>query len=369
MNMQLQKRARHDDLADIIRHEVKTEYQPGRQLPGMRELAKRFDVSLNTLRVALLVLEKEGLLTLRQGRGVYVREQKNVLRIGVFVENDILRPNISIYHTSLPGALRRYFRDQGALPRVYIGTGQLGKPGDDNADWDLLEDLNAGRLDGVALCGCLRKPWYSIAEKLAIPVVGDSHYCYNSVAVDFFAIFRDGLRRLHAAGCRRIAVMSWMDLEAVGQLALVFDALGLERRPKWMRRDFEPLLPGAGWSEFREIWTAYREKPDGLLVCDDILFRDTVSAILELGIRVPDQLRIVTHANSGVDLLAPFPLTVAEVDTEDLAARMGDMLLKLICHEPVPEPQARLPIKWRENAAQWESASSVQSHGVVPERG
>lgn len=51
-------------------------YSTGSRLPGEAELAARHQVSRNTLRQALLLLEEEGLIARAQGRGTYVTYEK-----------------------------------------------------------------------------------------------------------------------------------------------------------------------------------------------------------------------------------------------------------------------------------------------------
>src|SRR5260370_3741671 len=46
--------------------------QPGRRLPGLRELAETIGVNLNTVRAVYHRLEQEALLETQQGSGTYV---------------------------------------------------------------------------------------------------------------------------------------------------------------------------------------------------------------------------------------------------------------------------------------------------------
>ena len=55
------------------------EYPPGSRLPGERDLAERFGVSRVTVREAEIALEARGLLSIRTGSGVYVRQPADVL--------------------------------------------------------------------------------------------------------------------------------------------------------------------------------------------------------------------------------------------------------------------------------------------------
>jgi GntR family transcriptional repressor for pyruvate dehydrogenase complex len=54
----------------ILHHELR----PGEQLPGHRELAARFDVSLGSVREAISMLVSAGMLQTRAGRGTYVSD-------------------------------------------------------------------------------------------------------------------------------------------------------------------------------------------------------------------------------------------------------------------------------------------------------
>jgi DNA-binding FadR family transcriptional regulator len=54
----------------IIHHELR----PGQQLPGHRDLAAQFDVSLGSVREAISMLVSSGLVETRAGRGTYVTD-------------------------------------------------------------------------------------------------------------------------------------------------------------------------------------------------------------------------------------------------------------------------------------------------------
>ena len=59
------------------------EYPAGSRLPSERELAERFSVSRPTIREAVIALEAQGVVTVKTGSGVYVRErQPELLNLG-----------------------------------------------------------------------------------------------------------------------------------------------------------------------------------------------------------------------------------------------------------------------------------------------
>jgi DNA-binding LacI/PurR family transcriptional regulator len=115
-----------------------------------------------------------------------------------------------------------------------------------------------------------------------------------------------------------------------------------------VRQGLNPAVIGAGWEEFRDLWLALEEKPDGLLVCDDCLLDDVCVAIRTMKISVPDDLMIVTHANKGSGRTCPFPVWALEFDPDAFADQAAKMLLKLINSEPLTERHVVLPATLRE---------------------
>ena len=308
-------------------------------MPPVRELAAEVGVSVMTLRAAQTLLARDGLLEIRHGSGVYLTEQARPRWIGIYTALDILSPRTSSFHTLMPRALRRFLCQNGFEAGIYIGELQAGEREEGPSDPRFRADVAAGRLDGVAILNAPNSTgWADWVAGLQIPAVG-VHTPYG-VEVSYDAMVREGVKRLHAHGCRRIAMLSWYwALDGLRRpLRDTLAELNLDYYPEWVRRDLHPMLSGAGWEEFREMWTARREKPDGLLVADDMLFNEAQIAIREMGIRVPDRLRIVTHANKGADRRYPFPVTLAQFDPERYAELLGEMMLKRLRGEAVEHP-------------------------------
>jgi GntR family transcriptional regulator len=72
---------RYAQVADVLRDRINNgTYEPGDQLPSQRELREEFDISVPTAKAAIAQLVSEGLVRAHQGRGVFVRETKELLR-------------------------------------------------------------------------------------------------------------------------------------------------------------------------------------------------------------------------------------------------------------------------------------------------
>ena len=75
--MPIQKKTNrlYQRVANTLAREIRAEkFVPAQRLPAERDLAQRFDVSRPTIREAIIALEITGLVDVRKGSGVYVRE-------------------------------------------------------------------------------------------------------------------------------------------------------------------------------------------------------------------------------------------------------------------------------------------------------
>ncbi|MFF1482853.1 GntR family transcriptional regulator [Streptomyces sp. NPDC058301] len=76
-------RPRSQQIADDLRQAIRTgTYEPGEKLPSQRTLAVQYGAARNTVDEALSILSREGLITSQQGRGVFVREKRTLIRLG-----------------------------------------------------------------------------------------------------------------------------------------------------------------------------------------------------------------------------------------------------------------------------------------------
>jgi hypothetical protein len=306
----------------------------GGRLPPVRILSAELGISVPTLRAAQLRLAKERLLEIRHGSGVYLTERARTKWIGIYTAFDILQPRTSSFHTLVPYALRNYFKTQGFIPELYLGQSMPGDLEQGPSSQRFVGDVANGRLAGVVIQNAPETSgWLQYIEELSIPAVG-SNTAYH-VDSGYVEMVGQAVRHLHRQGCRRIAMLSYAPEAGRDELEKALARVHLPLHTEWIRHDLHPMLSGAGWEEFREIWMARREKPDGLLVTDDVLFDEARVAIQELGIRVPEQLRIVTHANKGAVRRYPFPVTEVQFDPERYATLIGCMMMKRLRGEAV----------------------------------
>jgi DNA-binding LacI/PurR family transcriptional regulator len=356
MNNPVKKLSIVDELVKAIRSEI-GKAKPGDLLEPIDGIAKRYRVSTNSVRMALLLLANEGLVSLRQGRGSYVAEPPPAERVIALLSNyDIRQLGISWFYTGLVHSLRNFFHSRHYCVRLYIGEAVKSEDANSLLCPDFLRDMAENQIMGVAAVATMPcAPLMQAIQPGQIPIVfeGIRGPFIHGVEADRAGMIRDAVQALAQNGRTKIAFMGWGNPSESGRTTLSEElaARGLSCRADWIRHDLPPYQPGAGWAELREIWAAGPEKPDGLIVSDDVLFSDAVKAILELGIRVPEQLTVVTIDNKRSGLFYPFPVIRMELDVDEYARRMGEILLRVMRKEAVDPAQCLVKYRMRQAAA------------------
>lgn len=342
-----------DQLANVMREEIRADFVVGRKLEPLRALAARFHVSPTTLRQALVLLVREGSLQARQGAGYFVAERTTTQHVGILLELDLAMPTVSRFWPLVMQRVRHGLREAGVRCRLYAGD---QRPGENEClpCQDFLEDLEEDRLSGlVVIFGTLTPEIAETLRRRSVPMVGNCrNYPYN-VCLDYAGLVSEATRRLLAEGRRKLAFMEWCPMPDPKPRSDLFNAFtrqlalhGATLNERWVRHDLHPHAIGAGWEEFREIWMSDLEKPDGLIVADDMLCQGAMQAIQELGIRVPEQLSIVTHGNKDSGVKYPFSVPVLECDPDAYAQAMVELMVGQLRHEPLEQSQINIPFRW-----------------------
>ncbi len=336
------RRQQVERVAEALRGRLQEATRTEGRLPPVRTLALELGASVPTVRAAQSLLAREGLIEVRHGAGVYVSDRVLTRRVGIYSETDLLQPRTSTYHREVVRGMRQFFEEQGMQAEIYMGKTVFGGQPDQPTCQRFLEDVAAGRLDGVVFTQVPHeKEWCQWVVGFPLPAVGTR--CRYDVEMDLQEMMRMGVEALVAKGCRHLALLAWG--ASADLFASCLASHGLEYRARWVRCDLQPNLAGAGWQELRELWSAYREKPDGLLILDDVLAEDAAKAMAELRIRIPEQLWVVTHANKGGEFGFPFPATRLEVDPAEEARALGVMMLDVLDGRTVEQPKKLLQAK------------------------
>lgn len=124
-------------IASALRHRIETGYwQPRQKISTLEQLEREFEVARVTVRLAIELLENEGLVHRQQGRGTFVADKvqnKHWLRLETSWESLIspIKGNVpKIIKVDNPPAAPTLVEDDGALANEYVFLRSLQLKGD-----------------------------------------------------------------------------------------------------------------------------------------------------------------------------------------------------------------------------------------------
>lgn len=302
--------------------------KPGELLGKEAEFVKRFGVSLVTVRQALGHLERDGVVERQHGLGTFVPETPLPRRhIGILHEADPTHPELSPYFPKLAQEIRRALSNLGLPSRAYYGFAHPYAPdaGPLTCE-DILTDLRLDRISGlIVLRNTSRSVWEGIKQIHGLPLL-DGKLRWNEGWSSKTTFIRQALKHFKARGRRRLAVLAWENPDLLfkpfyTELCVLAEEAGIEIDDRLLDLTAEAGQAGMGWERFRDLWRNTRNKPDGLIVLDDMLFHDCQKAITDLKIAVPRQLDIVVSSSDAMRLNPLFPITVAQARTSRVAEK------------------------------------------------
>ena len=319
-------------IAEVLAKEITAHHRPGDALETVQVLASRFEVSVATIRNALLILSKDGIVESIHGSGTYVREAQPLRHVAVLTQMDAANFHKLYFFWRVIQFVNDELEKKGIPSRCYTGYGRAGVHAPSKLSLDFLHSLHKNMLTGVVCVGVDEQSHLpDVCERQGVPIVG-MHGSAFQVAIDFEGMIRAGLKELAVQGKKRVALfanqLASPDLTAFIQQEA--ELLGMESRREWIHTDLIASRNSGGWASFKSMWSGFGVKPDGIVCLDDILFSDIFMALIELGIQVPSQLSVVTHANRGSGLHYPIPVTFLEFDPDIHGKMLTASLLDLM---------------------------------------
>jgi DNA-binding LacI/PurR family transcriptional regulator len=289
---------------------------PGIKLPTFQELCRQFSVSRTTLERALEPLERRGLLSRRQGSGIYVEPAIRLKTVGVAFGGDIFGEQFSPFWRLLLESSRAQVGQRPLTARAYLDVentkGGLG------GHTQLLEDLEFRRLDGLLIFAPPSDTeigrWL---DGFGVPRV--SLGAWGSpwhVLFDVRRFARLAAEVLAGRPLRRIALLGHGIMSDQALIAESLHAVGLGdvELDDWSYETWSPRIPEAGSHEHCAYETARRRiadraltpLPDAIISMEDTMTRGVSFALQEAGLQPGGDRPIVTIENRGSMVLCPF---------------------------------------------------------------
>ncbi len=325
------------------------ELAPASHIPSNARLARQFGAGICTVQTALAALEREGLIERRQKLGTFVRSrQPRLSRVGLYFNDNFWKlPDMDFYRM-LYGHLQQLLSREKISFQLYLAEQKLQISRKLPAA--LLQDARRGEIQAV-IAPLIERVDPGIIAELAVPlVVVPGYYGATAQAVQDYrpTLFRKVAQYFRERNCRRAALFSVLDPEdfVVFQQALEEQDLSID--PAWScplpERRPGDSIERIGYEAARERLTR-SPPPDGLFLYPDTFARGVIPALLQAGVRIPEQCRLAIHLNEGMRLLVPFPFLAVVTDPAEVALALVRHAQGLVSGHPVPPRALNLSLE------------------------
>lgn len=216
----------HRQLERLLHQSIQADYPPGSRIPSEVELAKKFDVSLQTTRRALAELVRQGILTRRRGLGSFVNPPAATRPIALLCDEDLSAMEHPYATLRLIRECQALLEERGCGYRLFLGhaspeqeTGVTSAP--------FLQGIEQRAFSAVIALSPLPAAFRTRCVKEGVPLVGRvPSESGTTIAGDLCGFFKKTADALRQLGCERLFVMG------EGSLWLAGDA-SFSAYPPW----------------------------------------------------------------------------------------------------------------------------------------
>ena len=332
-------------IADSLRQEIeKGRYNGGQPLPTEQFLCQRFQISRQTVRRALSLLEEEGLITRRQGSGSHLRERaepeelphRSIAVVTTYI-SDYIFPSI------LRG-MERVLAANGSAPLLFATQNQVA-----TERKTLQALLTIKELDGVLVEGsktALPNPNLDLYRKLIDRgvrlVFFNGTYPELSGCPCVLADNYDGGRQLvnylHQKGHQNIAGVFKNDdmqgtqryagyIQALRELELPFE----DKQVCWYNTETRKSFRSEA---FLDSLVAGFQGCSAIVCYNDEVAIRIITHLNKRKLDVPGRLAVVSFDNSHYSELSPVRITSLSHGSQNLGELAAELMLRQLQDEP-----------------------------------
>ncbi|MBI4024696.1 MAG: substrate-binding domain-containing protein [Verrucomicrobia bacterium] len=332
-------------------------YKTDAMIPSELELCRRFKVSRVTIRAALQLLVRDGLLVKQQGRGTFVREPKSrrQTRLGFLVAGeDLLNP---IYAAVLRGAENAAVEHEAVLHYQRIPIFPRGAPRTQSASSEarlIRRMVDEDHVDGFMVIGWIDAPLIEMIRSFRLPlVILGSHQLSDETAARLQSRGRNGWDQVDVddAAVGRIVGKYLADLghQCVATPAVQPPLKTTECMLAGLREVLPErsvaILPCLSTGDVqaedieKAVLRAFRMTPRArwptAIICADAEALAVMRAARTLGLAVPQDLSIVGLGDLRLNTNYDPPLTSVRLFPEEIGRR-GFRILMSRVEDAVP---------------------------------
>jgi GntR family transcriptional regulator, arabinose operon transcriptional repressor len=329
--------------------------KPGDRLPSEAELGKLFDASRITVAKAVHDLQRMGLVTRRPGAGTHVlaETQPSGRTFGLLIPELGLT---EIFEPICNGMMRTQFARPDAL--LWSNSSVSVQDSAQVAE-QMVQSFISQRVAGVFFA-----PLELISEKDAanrriaraldraqIPfILLDRCYLpwperspHDLVGIDNRRAGYIAARHLLEHGVSRLAFLgeehaaNTVDARITG----FYEALRLHS----IRPDWEPVWRGSPQDQAFIRRMLHAARPEGIICANDLTAARLMQTLLALGVRIPENIRVVGIDDVRYASLLPVPLTTVHQDCAGIGAVAMATMLDRLEHPELPIRDVLIPVR------------------------
>lgn len=321
----------------------------GDRLPPIRTLATRWGTNYFSVQTGLRQLVKEGLLVQSPRLGTFVAKQARTLqRVCLYHDEDLKFKGGSEFGGRLHMAIYRRLAARGVLTISHFDHRPREERGVIPAE---VRRLVKDRQVDALISTTHHETWM---DRLDVPMASlEKAGSGGGVSWDVDGFARLAMDVVRRAGVRRVCVI---DRPSVARATVTGEAraemkIKLEAaiREEGLTVVASPLRdPEAAHKGMEETGFLIGEKiakmaslPEALVIFPDIYTRGVVSALLKHGVRVPEDLLLISHRNREMEFFTPLPVVWLTVSIEDHA----EALLRQIEQQIAGEAAAGIAVQ------------------------
>ncbi|MCF6175507.1 MAG: GntR family transcriptional regulator [Victivallaceae bacterium] len=312
----------------------------GVPLPPVATIMQQLAVSRATLDSAYRMLEAEGLIERHPGKGVFVSDRCATGEIAIVIKSTLLSAESSAFFRLAVTSLTKAISELNPRWQVKLHVGQDTETDEAfPATLDLTSPVLLPSLRGVfSFC-----PLFGLGTELeerGVPLVrlgASNNRC--SVSYDRNDFLERSIQHLAGRGCCSVGLIYAVNrrrtqransiIETERLVAELAGRAGLQYHHEWLMVHDGDWSETTGYELLQNFWQL-NNRPDAVVVTDDILCNGALRALLQLGVSLPDDLSLVTLANQGGALAYHEPVTRVEFDVDQMAKQAVVMMDDLL---------------------------------------